>query len=271
MTADRPIFVVGPHRSGTTLLYRLIAGHPDVAFLTALNKRWPASPRIANLLSRLLQEPRPMEAQPFWDRFKKSDEDLVGAEAATTPVKAWYQRMVGRVQKIRGCSRFVAKYPRLSMRLGWVDAIFPDACFIHVTRDWRAVVNSTTSRKQRREKREGGWFGVYVPGWQELEDLPHEEASASIYRIVTEHLEAEAANYPGRFASIAYEDLCADPRTVMQQLADFCGLARNPEWIANLPEKYESANFKWRDNLDAAQLDRIRQQHPEFFARHERS
>ena len=61
--------------------------------------------------------------------------------------------------------RFVAKYPRLSLPVGWLDALFPDALFVHLKRDWRAVVMSTVKRERKRKAYSERWFGVRIPGW----------------------------------------------------------------------------------------------------------
>ncbi|MHC4473659.1 MAG: sulfotransferase, partial [Planctomycetota bacterium] len=52
MEADRPIFIVGPHRSGTTLLYRKLAMHPDVGYYNRADRRCPWSPLLARMLTR---------------------------------------------------------------------------------------------------------------------------------------------------------------------------------------------------------------------------
>ena len=66
MRIDRPIFIVGPHRSGTTLLYRLMAQHPEVGFFNMLNKRLPNHPRLASLLTGIVKPDYPVEAQGIW-------------------------------------------------------------------------------------------------------------------------------------------------------------------------------------------------------------
>ncbi len=66
---DRPIFIVAPHRSGTTLLYRLLAEHPDVGFYNPANRRWRNFPRLAHLRTRLGGADKAVEeiveAEPF--------------------------------------------------------------------------------------------------------------------------------------------------------------------------------------------------------------
>jgi hypothetical protein len=270
MRIDRPIFIVGPHRSGTTLLYRLMAKHPEVGFFNMLNKRLPGHPRLANFLTGIVKPDYPVEAQQIWDRFKRNDVDVMTAEDASPAVAEWYRRLVDRVLAIRRRERFITKYPRLSLRLDWVDAVFPDALFIHMTRDWRAVVNSTLNRKVKREGRGGGWFGVYVPGWKDLESLPHEVASARIFRIVTRALEEDAGRFGDRMMQVSYEDLCWEPVAVLKSLTAACGLRWTDGFEASIPGKFESANFKWRDGLGDEMAARIRAEDPDFYSRYEK-
>ncbi len=269
MTVDRPIFIVGPHRSGTTLLYRLLGRHHDVGYLTPMNKRLPRLPGVAHLLSGLIKPDFPVEAQSVWDFFKKGKEDAMGAADATPEVADWYRRLVERVLSLRKADRFVAKYPRLSLRLQWIDAIFPDALFIHMARDWRAVVNSTLNRKVKRSGRGGGWFGVYIPGWQDMVDLPHEVAAARQFRVATLAIERDTADLEGRIFKASYEELCDAPRVLLRRLAGECGLPFSDRFAATIPERFKSANFKWRESLDGEMLKRIRDEDSAFFTRYE--
>jgi hypothetical protein len=269
MAVHRPIFIVGPHRSGTTLLYRILSKHPDVAYFTPLNKRLPNSPRLAHLLTGLIKPDYPVEAQSVWDRFKTKDVDLMDAADATAEVREWYHRLVKRVLKLRGADRFLSKYPRLSLRLSWIDALFPDAIFIHMVRDWRGVVNSTLNRKVKREKRQGGWFGVFVPGWRDMEGLPHEVVSARVFKLVTENLERASARYEGRFFKTSYEDLCKDPVPEVRRITQACDLTWGPAFEQSIPKNLKSANYKWRENLDEELISRIREEDIAFFARYE--
>ena len=43
---DRPIFILGPPRSGTSVLYKTLCTHPDVAFMHRGFKKLPRLPRI---------------------------------------------------------------------------------------------------------------------------------------------------------------------------------------------------------------------------------
>lgn len=157
------------------------------------NHRFPAHPRLASVLGTVLRgTTKPHEAQRFWDYLWPGPDDTMTADDLTDAQRKFYTSAVAHVLSLRGRTRFVAKYPRLSLRIGWLDALCPDARFLHMTRDWRAVVNSTVHRKVKRVNRGGGWFGVRTPGWREMGDLPHELAAGRQFRAATLAIEAHA-------------------------------------------------------------------------------
>jgi hypothetical protein len=268
---DRPIIIVGPHRSGTTLLYGLLAQHRDLGWFDGFDQRFPRSPFLARWLRRLgLGATRdPHEAQHLWDLAMTADDDRLSRADATPRWVSFYRWRVAATLRERARTRFLAKYPRLSLRLDWLDALFPGATFVHMVRDWRAVVCSTVERKRKRARREERWFGVRVPGWRELGGLGHELAAGRIYRAVSEALEDAAPRYGARFVRASYEELCRDPRGTIDRVCEACGLARDAGLLDGLPPSFTSANDKWRTGLDPAAVEAIRAESPAFFARYE--
>lgn len=264
---DRPIFVVAPHRSGTTLLHDALARHAQVAAFSRVHQRMDWTPRGAALVDRLLRPRRPHEAQHVWDRFLRRDDDVLTAADASDAQRAYFHAMIGHTLAARGRSRFVAKYPRLSLRIGWLDALFPDALFVHLRRDWRAVVHSTVLRKRKRQAYSERWFGVRIPGWQGLRRLSDEEQSAAIHRHVTLEIEAQGRRLGPRLLTTSYEQLCAAPRPTLLELCDRAGLSR-AGFASGLPEIRANAG-SWQQELDPALVAKIRACDSDFYARYE--
>lgn len=265
-----PIFLVGLHGSGTTLTYDTIGRHPDVGFFNHYNKRFPATPRLAWFLTRVFRYDRPLETQRIWDRFRKPETDTLAPADASEAVIAHYRGLVERVLRIRGAQRFVAKYPRLSLRVPWLDRIFPDAVFVHVTRDWRSTVASMVTRKERREARDGGWFGIYTDDWRELQKLPHDIAATRQLLAGTHALEEAAARLGSRFVNVAYEDLCADPVATMRSLCSAVDLPWTAEFEASIPQDLRSANGKWRKGIGEVRMQTLEAEGPKVLKRLER-
>jgi len=267
---DRPVFIVGPHRSGTTLLYGVMARHEHVACMVRYNQRFPAHPGIASALRTLLRgSMKPHETQRFWDYLWQGPDDTMGADDLRPEHSKFYPRIIAGVLRQRGRTRFIAKYPRLSLRTGWLDALFPGALFLHMARDWRAVVNSTVQGRIKREKHSDRWYGMRIPGWQDMGGLAHEVAAARQFRVTTLAIEEQARRTPERFHRIGYAGLCRDIEGVMRGVAEFAGLRFSDSFRSVLPRDLKSRNDKWKTNLSQETLAAIRAEDPGFFERYE--
>jgi hypothetical protein len=256
---DRPIFILGPARSGTSVLYKTFCTHPEVGFLHHATKRWPEWPRAGECIRRLgLTTSTPKEANQFWNRYKTRRVDIMTAEDATPECSEWYQRIISGVLAAQGKPRFAAKCPPQSVRVPWIDAVFPDALFLVAVRDWRGVVNSTVKKRIRHETHHKDFWGVHLPGHKAMKEMPSEHSAAHIFRVVHEMIEGWQAQWPERFHRVVYAELCEDPRGVLHGVADFCDLSWSDEFEATLPESQPCSNYKWKENLDPTLVAHIR-------------
>ena len=117
-----PVIVLGAARSGTKLLRDLIGSHAE----------FHASPFDVNYLWRMGNESVP--------------HDELGPVHATARVIARVRRYLSRLT--RTGTTVVEKTVGNTLRVGFVDRIFPDACFVHLLRDGRDVVASAYEQWQ---------------------------------------------------------------------------------------------------------------------------
>src|SRR5688572_11196365 len=100
---DRPVFMIGSPRSGTTVSVKILGRHPELA-------NWS-------------------EAGKFWDPDGYDDPDADhawGAERATPDeIDRLHQRFEYARQIRGGRPRFMNKHPRMSVRLDYLRAAFP--------------------------------------------------------------------------------------------------------------------------------------------------
>lgn len=179
MLIDRPIFVIGSGRCGSTALMDLIAYHPAFAWPSQYTARRPGLDRSA-ALSRIVDLPfigsrskfirfTPKHAERYeqWSRcfagFADPFRDLV-AEDASPRIKQHFRATVDRICRYQGKDRFMTKYTGWS-RIEFIRAIFPDARFIHIVRDGRAVAYSYTTMPWW-----DGWGGVANSRWGPLSE-----------------------------------------------------------------------------------------------------
>lgn len=114
---DRPIVVLGAARSGTTLTAELLAHHPEIAY-------W-------------------IEPRYVWNYGRPlARDDRRPAADATPRVRRYIRRTFERFTRRQGRARFMEKTPSNCFRVPFVQAVLPDALFIHVVRDGRDVTLS---------------------------------------------------------------------------------------------------------------------------------
>lgn len=236
MPVDRPIFILAPPRQGTTVLHECIGSHPDVGYFNRANKKFMRYPRFAQFVTRLgLYGDHPRESHKIWEQFIKGEDDVRLAGDATPEMKKWYHSFIEAVLKARRATRFVNKIPSNTFRVPWLDALFPDALFVQIVRDWRAVVSSTVIKREK-DHPQGGWFGVMPHGWRAWEKEPPEMGAAWSFVEAHKFLEEQEAAFGSRYMKVWYEDLCRDPVTVMKEVFKHCDLSWNQESEALLPE-----------------------------------
>jgi len=236
---DRPVFIVGLPRSGTSIFVRLLADTKHLA-------QWSEAPVVWD---------------PRW-RDRTNDHRWTAEHATPDAVRridnnfAWYTAWKGQ-------RRFLNKHPRNALRVPFLVAGWPDGLLLDLQRDPRAVVNSLVDRTRRETWRHAYPLGQFArpPGWREIDAIEDDvekfsrmvDASA---RTLREDL--AAVPDPSRVFSVRYEDFAEDVRGTLRRVYDFCDVPIDEAGLARAPERLENMNWKWmRDRTP----DEIRTMH----------
>jgi hypothetical protein len=271
LAIERPIFIVGTGRCGSTVFHEILTRHPHVCYLTRLCDRYPTLPgrnRLANRASDLpgvgrlaWRRWRPSEAWTFWGHhvpgFDRPCRDLTAADvlpSVARHVRELFERFpVGRRRRLLVK---LTGWPRM----GLLSEIFPDALFIHVLRDGRAVVNSFM-----RVAFWDGWRGPSQWRWGALTEPEQAEwegddrsfvslAAIQWKRLMDAFERAGERVAPGRLLELRYETLAADPVREFGRVLEFCGLPYPPSFRAAVERSgLRSTNFKWREDFTPEQ------------------
>ena len=198
--ADRtPVFIVGMPRTGTTVLERMLGNHSRVASAGELNA-FDASISMA-LDRRYATPPSPALARA-----------AAGVDLAR--VGADY---LGRTDALRdGRSHLVDKNPLNLFNAGLIARALPNARILCMLRDPMDACFSNL-----KELFPGGGYGYSYR-------LPSLAAHWAQFRQLVAHWEA---TLPGRFMTVDYEALVADPARVAEGVLAFCGLAFEADCI----------------------------------------
>ena len=206
-------FVVGVGRSGTTLLRLMLDAHPDVAI--------PAETHFLPKLLKLREEDGALRAavhsvmttESTWADFGLPSERLAEAFAALSPftladgLRAFYRLYAAKFGK----PRWGEKTPFYGRRMPAIEAVLPEAHFVHVIRDGRDVALSLRPL----------WFS------------PGEEIEAQAQNWLTK-VTAIRANGKGcrHYLEVRYEDLVLDTEAVLRRVCDFIALSYEPRMLS---------------------------------------
>ena len=190
-TGRTPIFIVGMHRSGTTLLEQLLDGSTDVHsvgelydFTSAM--RYATDHHCKGVIDRTIVE-----------RAKDVDFAEVG------------QRYLdGMAWRLGDEPFFTDKLPSNFLNIGFICRALPQAKILHMVRD-----PVETCFSNLREL------------FSDANPYSYDQLELADYFIQYRRLMAHwHAAYPGRILDVDYAELTRDPGSMMRKVAAFCGI-----------------------------------------------
>ena len=282
---DTPVFLVGMPRSGTTVLFEVLAAREDLAWfsghlqrspdrpaLAALSRLADLSPRMRRSVSRsdqvrpLIERLRvgPVEAYPLWERCcgQRFRYDYLLGARATAAERECMRATVAGVLRYHGKARFAAKLTGPA-RISYVSSIFPEARFVHVVRDGRAVVQSLMKvefwgarDRMTRPAWENGLTEADIADWERNDRAPLALAAVQWRRVLETAREEGERVAPERYAEVHYERFVADPNAVLDGIAAFCELSPSPRAGQFLDSRFDlrDMNYQWQSQFDAGQI-----------------
>jgi tetratricopeptide (TPR) repeat protein len=192
--SERPVFIVGLPRSGTTLTEQILAGHSQVVGAGELS------------LGRETFAALGGEAEAF--------AELARPDAATARRLA--ERHLERLRQLNADKPRVAdKMPDNYLYLGLLAALFPRATFVHCRRDLRDVAVSCWMTNFRHVR----WAN----------DPDHIASRLSAYRRLMDHWRRVL---PVPLLEVVYEETVADLEAAARRLVSWCHLEWEPACLA---------------------------------------
>ena len=218
---DRPIFIIGMPRSGTSLTEKILASHSQVFGANELTEIRDICRELPSIVgsetefpscaNELNQESINTAAQRYLDFIDTLDEDKH--------------------------ARITDKMPQNFAYLGIIATMFPDAPIIHCNRD--PMDTSLSCYFQNFANATSGMAFTY--------DLT---ALGKYYRLYQDMMRHWNEVLPGRIYNIHYESLVSNPRQEIEKLLDYCGL----DWEEACMEHNKSSHM-----TTTASYDQVRQ------------
>jgi len=235
---EKPIFIVGVPRSGTTLLYALLGQHPDLGWFSNrtskkfFNENYLRSIYLRRRIFGLRKIPHPVdtftlrffstiesptENWPLWDMAFNGDWDCKISDKNLEVIKNEIFETLRKKKK----KRFLSKSPRNSIKIPLINKAFPNSKFIHIIRDGRAVVNSMMNKAKENPS---GYFGIPLRSYEEKEMTQIEKHSIQWKQVIEEIRKASKNLMKNQFLEIKYEELVTNTEDCLNKITSFCEL-----------------------------------------------
>ncbi|WP_161958646.1 tetratricopeptide repeat-containing sulfotransferase family protein [Ferruginivarius sediminum] len=195
--SERPVFIVGMPRSGTTLTEQIVSSHPQAFGAGEL-------PKMNELLSghtRALMADGGQKPYPLWV-----------PDLGDEQIREFADKYLEHLKELAGENpiRVTDKMPHNFMNVGMIALMFPNARIIHCMRD---PVDTCLSCFRQN-------FAMPHAYSTNLADVGHHHRQ---YQRIMAHWRKVL---PVKFYEVQYEELVKDQERVTRELIDFCGL----EW-----------------------------------------
>lgn len=255
----KPLFIIGVDHSGTTLLYRMLARHPDFGWFSQYSQRGGQTgdrPRLPlhNLFNRwgnrlfgtpwrkttghgLRLRPVPKEGHGIWRRIMPPDDEFHDETDCTDALRDSLRATLERESAGWGRERLLLKIPYITRSTLLLGSVFEDALFVHIVRDGKACALSNRSR---------------FPAEDETASL---RLAAKNWSDTLDYIDRCEARFGPRLLKLAYESVCTDVRGAIATVLEFAEMDVGRFPMASIPETLTPTNHRWLDRCTQSDAD----------------
>jgi Sulfotransferase family len=262
----KPVIMIGAPRSGTNMLRDAITNSSTLA-------TWPCD-----------------EINAIWRHGNMAcPTDQFTAEQARPDVIRFIRKQFKALASVENTPDVLEKTCASSMRVPFIDAVFPEAKYIFLVRHgldatlsaavrWQATLDIRYTLKKLRyvpmtdiplygsrflrtrikrvlsgETTLSSWGPVYEGMLEDRKQLPLLDVCARQWlACVMDSSRAFAKMAPEKFLQVRYEDLVSDPEPSLHRILAFCDVDRDTAAVAKEAQKFRADGVGgWRKKLDA--------------------
>jgi hypothetical protein len=206
---EKLIFLIGPPRSGSTLLMRMLSSHSQIYSRP--------EPHLLTPLAHLGQwdnvDRAPFDQLQAGSSMRQFVGDLPNGEADyVEAIQAYAHLLYGRMLATQDKPFFLDKTPAYGLILPFIEKVFPQAHFVVLTRNPCSVWDSYA---------ESFFDGDYA-------------AARDFNPILQRYVPAMAdfmRNSKVPFVHVRYEDVVSDPEAQLKRIFDHIGLPHEPSCV----------------------------------------
>ena len=235
----KTVWIIGPPRSGTTLLYQMLINSFEFAYFTNFTSKFYTAPIIAFWLqTQRLQngsasvgyssrygrtdEPLgPHEAGKFWYRwFPNGDQVFVPSGYLQGAAQRSFRNEIAGIGHVTG-RPVLFKNVFNSVRIAPIIETFPDAGFLICHRNPLDTAQSILRGRTKLHQDKGHWIGVRPAEYEKLRHAPYDEQIAGQIYYTYKQIETDRRKWPKNFFDVHYKEMCDNPQGTAIKIGEF--------------------------------------------------
>lgn len=228
-----PVFILGPPRSGTTVLYQLMCQHFNFGYINNFVANWYKLPITATrFYKRKNHEKNTINLKSDYGRSNNS----FGPHEFSEFWYRWFSRKqiekrkmsnsnILKIRKTIGCltaihnNSMILKNVVHSVRIPQLSSIFSNCVFIVVERDHLDIAQSILNARQTLYGNKNEWWSVKIPEFDKIKNEPYwiqiAEQVKSVYSLFQSSFNEIGTT---KTITIHYRELCHQTSKVLTSL-----------------------------------------------------
>jgi hypothetical protein len=256
---NQPIIILSAPRAGSTLLFELLAQAKDL---------WTIGGE-----SHAVIEGIPQFCPGYQDSISNVLTENDGDEYSISLLKQNFQKaLINRKKQsyslqADGVIRFLEKTPKNSLRIRFLNKVFPDAKFIYLVRDPKENISSILDAWNSKSfitypnlpEFKDRWSLILLPNWPDLKNKSNAEIATWQWKVCNETILNELKEIPNeRWQVVNYQDLILNPDKVITKTCEFIGVEKD-QYLTDITNNKlplseftltKPQNNKWHKNAD---------------------
>ena len=222
---NSPIFIIGPPRTGSTLLYQVLISAFKLAYITNFSSFFYKAPALATWLSN-----------PVYSRYKSNEFEssfgfIPGLWSPSEGGKlmrywlenreispAFIRKTSGGISQIMG-GPFIIKNLLNSLRIEKINSVFNEPIFLYIKRDPVYTCQSNLVMRKKLFGTYKKWWSVKPPDFEKLKNLgPFKQVAGQVRGIenfIEKNIESGKVE---NIIQINYEDFCVNTQKTMDDI-----------------------------------------------------
>lgn len=229
-----PIFIIGPPRSGSTMLFQWLIIQFELSYISNLLALFPSQMvKLCRIIPKVANGRRKEISRSEFGYVP----GIIGPNEAGGIMRKWFEdsnlnienkyirRTITEISSITN-SPLLIKNLHNTMRLENIMSIIPESRFIYLHRDPLFTAQSILSSRLKLYGSYDDWFGFKPPGYRSiLERNPFEQV---IWQITTTNniCNEIKKKIPQKFYKLRYESFCQSPQKYLDKIKDFFNIKK---------------------------------------------